>query len=43
MSQQNGRHQVLMSGKYDCRRLGLYFTLVGPDDTTQPDLLQHIE
>ena len=43
MSQQNGRHQVLMSGKYDCRRLGLYFTLVGPDDTTKPDLLQHIE
>ena len=43
MSQQNGRHEVLMSGKYDCRRLGLYFTLVGPDDTEHPDVLQHIE
>ena len=42
MSQQNGRYEVAMSGRYDCRLLGLYFTLVGPDDTKHPDLLQNI-
>ncbi len=42
MSQQNGRHEVSMGGKYDCRKLGLYFSLVGQDDTKHPDLLQNI-
>ena len=41
-SQQSGLREVLMEGPWDCRRLGLYFTLVGPDDTSRPDLLQHI-
>ena len=43
MSQQSGRHEFSLSGLYDCRKLGLYFSLVGPDDTAHPDLLQHIE
>lgn len=43
MSQQTGKYEVAMYGARDCRRLGLYFTLVGPDDPDHPDLLQHIE
>ena len=42
MSQQKGKYEVLMEGAYDCRRFGLYFTLVGPDDTDSPDLLQNL-
>ncbi len=42
LSQQSGKYEIAMSGPYDCRRFGLYFTLVGPDDTAHPDFLQHI-
>ena len=41
-SQQNGRHAVLANGKYDCRKLGLYWSSVGKDDTKKPDLMQHV-
>ncbi|MBQ9263562.1 MAG: PIG-L family deacetylase [Clostridia bacterium] len=41
-SQQNGRHAVIDHGAYDCRKLGLYWTNVGPDNTKTPDLLQNV-
>lgn len=42
VTQQNGRHAVVDHGIYDCRKLGLYWTSVGPDNTKKPDLLQNI-
>ncbi|MBR1586323.1 MAG: PIG-L family deacetylase [Clostridia bacterium] len=41
VSQQNGRHSVKDSGAYDCRRFGLYYSAVGPDEQHN-DLFEHV-
>ena len=41
-SQQNGRHKIADYGGADCRKFGLYFSLVGPDEKMN-DLFEHIE
>lgn len=42
VSQQNGRHDVVDYGGTDCRKFGLYFSLVGPDENMN-DLFEHID
>ena len=42
VTQQNGRHEVLDKGVYDCRKLGLYWSRVGEDNTKKPDLFQNV-
>lgn len=42
VSQQNGRHKIADYGSTDCRKFGLYFSLVGPDESMN-DLFEHIE
>ena len=42
VTQQNGRHEVLDRGVYDCRKLGLYWSRVGEDNTKKPDLFQNV-
>lgn len=42
VSQQNRGYSVEESGRGDCRRLGLYWSLVGPDEALD-DLLEHVE
>ena len=41
-SQQKGKHHMLEYGDYDCRKFGLYWTTVGPDEAGN-DFLEHIE
>lgn len=41
VSQQNGKHAVKDSGRYDCTLFGLYFSAVGPDERGD-DLFEHI-
>ena len=40
-SQQKGRYSVRDYGQYDCRKFGLYFSKVGPDEEKN-DLFEHI-